>query len=596
MLTLADNLKLPVDAVTQTFAILAKRGVGKTHTAMVMAEEMLQIGQPIVVYDPTSAWWGLKSSQDGKRPGYPVVIFGGDHADVPLEETAGATIATVIVEKRIPAVLDVGLLRKGARVRFMTDFCETLYHKNREALHFFCDEAHTIAPQNIRSMPEAARLLGAMEDIVLQGRRRGLGVTVISQRPALVNKNCTTQCEVLIAMQLTGAHDRKAIEEWVDVHGDDQSSAKQMLASLSSLQRGEAWVWSPGWLRKLVRTKFRERQTFDSSATPKVGGRIITPKSVAAIDLAALGDQIKATVERAKADDPKELRRQIADLSRKLDKPAQTLPKVDPAAIERARQAGRKDADKQIAHLLGFLNAARKVLRNIEAEASGQSRALEAISPVVTSPASQNSRVTHGEASASTHHRERRKAGVLTDASTQLAKSPAAISGSRAVDRTSAPATGETLSKAERAILTAFYWLQHEEATPAKVAFYSNYSAGTSTMNNALGRLRHGLISGWKITNAGCALIENYRIAPKPSGSELIQWIKGKLSKAEIAFLDALLAVYPKRMTNEELAARSGYSAGTSTFNNAIGRLRTLEVAEGYAKDGGIKASDVFFE
>ena len=45
-LNLGDGLKLPLDCVTQTFAILAKRGVGKTHTASVMAEEMLQAGQP----------------------------------------------------------------------------------------------------------------------------------------------------------------------------------------------------------------------------------------------------------------------------------------------------------------------------------------------------------------------------------------------------------------------------------------------------------------------------------------------------------------------------------------------------------------------
>jgi DNA helicase HerA-like ATPase len=70
-LNIAHNLTLPLDAVTQTFAILAKRGVGKTHTGSVMAEEMLKLGQPIVVYDPTGAWWGLKSSADGKRPASP---------------------------------------------------------------------------------------------------------------------------------------------------------------------------------------------------------------------------------------------------------------------------------------------------------------------------------------------------------------------------------------------------------------------------------------------------------------------------------------------------------------------------------------------
>jgi DNA helicase HerA-like ATPase len=47
--------------VTQTFAILAKRGVGKSYTASVMAEEMLKAGHTIIALDPTGAWWGLRS-------------------------------------------------------------------------------------------------------------------------------------------------------------------------------------------------------------------------------------------------------------------------------------------------------------------------------------------------------------------------------------------------------------------------------------------------------------------------------------------------------------------------------------------------------
>jgi len=37
-LRIAENLELPRDAITQTFAILARRGVGKTYTASVVVE------------------------------------------------------------------------------------------------------------------------------------------------------------------------------------------------------------------------------------------------------------------------------------------------------------------------------------------------------------------------------------------------------------------------------------------------------------------------------------------------------------------------------------------------------------------------------
>ena len=41
-LHISNDLSLPIEAVTQTFAILAKRRVGKTYTASVIAEEFVK--------------------------------------------------------------------------------------------------------------------------------------------------------------------------------------------------------------------------------------------------------------------------------------------------------------------------------------------------------------------------------------------------------------------------------------------------------------------------------------------------------------------------------------------------------------------------
>jgi len=175
-LHISDDLSLPLDFVTQTQAILAKRGVGKSYTASVEAEELLKAGQQVVVIDPTGAWFGLKSSADGKHVGFPIAVFGGEHADVPLEEGAGEVVAQAIVERRFSAIIDLSFLRKNQRNRFMTAFLETLFRLNRVAMHLFVDEAHTIAPQ--KPFGEEARMLGAIEDVVMLGRRRGLGCTL----------------------------------------------------------------------------------------------------------------------------------------------------------------------------------------------------------------------------------------------------------------------------------------------------------------------------------------------------------------------------------------------------------------------------------
>lgn len=332
-LTLADNLQLPPEAITQTFSILAKRGSGKTYTGLVMAEEMLEQQQRLVVIDPIGVWWGLRSSADGTGPGYPVVIFGGEHGDLPLQADAGELVADLVVDQDLAVVLDLSLLRKGDQRKFLTAFLETLYHRNRRPLHVFVDEADAYAPQ--RPVKGGERLPGAMEDLVRRGRARGIGVTLITQRPATVHKDVLTQTEVLVALRMTGPQDRKAIDDWIRQHGDEDRR-QQLLGDLASLPVGTAYFWSPGWLDIFERVEVRPRRTFDSSATPEVGSATVTnPTGYADVDIDALRGRMSDLVEQAEADDPTKLRRRIADLERQLPAAQQATPATEVVEVER---------------------------------------------------------------------------------------------------------------------------------------------------------------------------------------------------------------------------------------------------------------------
>lgn len=574
-LHIADRLRLPLDAVTSTFAVLGIRGSGKTHTATVLVEEMLRAGQPVCVYDPTGAWFGLKSAADGRRPGFPVVLFGGEHADLPLEETAGAVVARVVAERRTSVVLDTSLLRKAARTRFMQDFCETLYHKNREPLHFVADEAHTIAPQRV--FPEGARLLGAVEDIVLQGRRRGLGCTLISQRPALVSKNVLTQCGTLIALRLVGPQDRAAVEDWVEAHAD-KALAKELLASLPSLARGEGWVWSPGWLRTMQRVTFRPRQTFDSSATPEVGKRAAAPQATAPIDLDALGEEIRATAERAKADDPAELRRRIAELEKRIRQQA-----PDPSAVERAVQAALREQDarhaaweNRVARLTADLV---RRLRSIAELAAAPDDAWD------VQPADRvaDKKTTPKIASEIAPAAGPAAAPVRETIPNGIPKTPQTSSGTTVV----------TLPKAQRLVLTAL--AQHGACTKAKVAILAGYAVGGGGFNNALSALRGaGYVEGrgdtLAATDAGLRALGRYD--PLPTGQELFRHWYGQLPKAERNILAVLVSAYPAPMTKENVAAAAGYEPNGGGFNNALSRLRTLELI---SRGAELRAADALF-
>lgn len=95
----------------------------------------------------------------------------------------------------------------------------------------------------------------------------------------------------------------------------------------SDLKDGEAWAWSPSMLGGCTRFRFRLSRTFDSGATPKAGK---APKvaTLADVDLDGLRGRMASTIARAKADDPRELKRQIAELQKQINaKPAAPAPK-----------------------------------------------------------------------------------------------------------------------------------------------------------------------------------------------------------------------------------------------------------------------------
>ena len=311
---------MPPEFTTETAGILARKGAGKTYTAHVIAEELLENDQQIIAIDPLNAWWGLRSK-------YKIVIFGGDHGDMPLEAHMGHAIADLVTENPgMSCVLSLRHLRKNKMRSFVTDFAETLFHnKGSKAspMHLFVDEADMFAPQRVHTGQE--RMLGAMEDIVRRGRQSGIGCTMITQRSASLNKDVLTQVEILITGQITGPQDKKAIREWIEQNADIEKQ-NQFLSSLAQLQVGELWFWSPAFLKVLERIHVRKKRTYDSSATPKAGKRLKKMKA-RPINLKAIRTKLSGVVEEAQSSEPRILKAEIARLKKELDG------KV-PAAIE----------------------------------------------------------------------------------------------------------------------------------------------------------------------------------------------------------------------------------------------------------------------
>lgn len=571
-LKISPTLSLPLDFVTSTQAILAKKGKGKTYKASVQAEELLDANQQIVAIDPTGAWYGLRSSADGKHAGYPVTIFGGEHADVPLEATAGEVIAEAIATEHFSAVIDLTLFRKGEALRFMAAFLETLYRKNREALHLFIDEADVVAPQKTFG-PDEARVLGACEDIVRRGRIRGIGCTLITQRPQVLNKNVLSQVDMLTALGMNHPKDIGAIKDWVAVHGDE-AQAKQMIADLPSLPIGDAWVWAPA-ADIFKRVTFRDRRTFDSGKTPKAGERRAVPKVLAPVDLARLGETIAFSVQRAKDNDPKALRARVTELEKQLA--AKSTTKIETKTVEKPviKEAQLIRIEKQLERGETLCDRTDSQIAELETWRAQLGQDLNQLRAV---------------------------AAIAKPTPIIPADAPAATSRDRSTTRTamtkrrenvSAHISGVTLPVGEAATLRAL--IQYPDGLRREqLTVLTGYKR--STRDAYIQRLRekgYCEANGERVvvTQAGTEAMPDAE--PLPSGEALQRWWLPRLPMGEGIVLEKLIKRYPDFMQRDELTDKTGYKR--STRDAYVQRLEAKQLVVDLGR-GAVKASDTLFE
>jgi len=333
-LHLSPDLPLPMNAVTQKFAILAQSGAGKTYTATKLAEQMVLAGAQIIALDPVGVWWGMRAGADGKSAGLKVVVFGGDHADIPITDKSGAAVAQVLAEQKFPAVLDISQFTTAESIRFVADFAEAFLHakkKRASAVHLFLEEAQTFCPQNPE--PSEGKMLNRVERLLKIGRNFGVGWTLVSQQPQAVHKRCLNQAGCLIALRTLGRHEKKQIAEWVSDKARSESELG-LLDNLPSLETGEAFVWSPSWLKVAKKVKIAKKVTFDASATPEVGDASKAAPKV--VDIGSIVSQLKTALtdrdESLENNDPVVLRGKILGLEAALKKERARTPPA-PATV-----------------------------------------------------------------------------------------------------------------------------------------------------------------------------------------------------------------------------------------------------------------------
>ena len=568
------GVQLPLDLVTESNALLGKKGSGKTTAGIVLFEEIYGVGVPAVSIDPKGDHWGVRSGADGTPGGgLPVPVFGGLHGDLPLEPDSGEYLADLLRGKNLSAVLDVSEFSTAERRKFLTAFVGRLYRRpEREPMHLLIEEAHEVIPQRVDAGD--APMVGAFERLVKLGRFKGIGVTMLSQRSASLNKNVLTQVDNLFMLRTVSPQDRAAVRAWIETH----SESSTIIDSLPSLATGECWLWQPE-RGEPVKFRFRERRTYDAGTTPKVGESPRPPATLADIDLRAIETEMAATIERAKADDPKALRRQITELQRQLTaKSAVAAPEQVPVEIPvpEITDAERRDFEAMISrfeHLV--VNESGGLIRELkDMMTSGEALVQRLRSAIDSAPTP-----SRGEAVA---------ARVVTRRTPAAHKrtSPVPLRQTTSKASPTPPASDDQkLTKMQKAIASAL--ATHGTLSQRQIGLFTGYAHKSGSFANSLSGLRtRGYIEGGgqaiSITSAGHDALEaNGGYEPLPTGRDLVDWWLSRLPKAQTAMLGALLKVFPDPLSVDELAERTGYAARSGSFANNRSKLNVAELIHG---------------
>jgi DNA helicase HerA-like ATPase len=83
--------------------------------------------------------------------------------------------------------------------------------ENRHPIALVCDEAHLYIPARTEASAVNEAAVNNFERIAKEGRKYGVGLVVVSQRPSEVSRTVLSQCNNYVAMRLTNAEDQAVV-------------------------------------------------------------------------------------------------------------------------------------------------------------------------------------------------------------------------------------------------------------------------------------------------------------------------------------------------------------------------------------------------
>ncbi len=247
------GVELPVvDVLTGRGFVTGKSGSGKSNSASVVCEKLLDNGYGILIVDIDGEYYGLKEE-------YEILHVGADEeCDLRVGVEHAGKIAELALEQNVPIILDVSSFLDESKARkLLTEVTKQLFVKEKKLKQPFLmlvEEVHEYIPEG-GGIDECGRMLIKVSK---RGRKHGLGIVGISQRPADVKKDFITQCDWLVWHRLTWNNDTKVVGR---ILGGEYADM------IEDMDDGESFLMTD-WNESIRRVQFERKRTFDAGATP----------------------------------------------------------------------------------------------------------------------------------------------------------------------------------------------------------------------------------------------------------------------------------------------------------------------------------------
>jgi uncharacterized protein len=541
-----EPLRLDIERLIDTRALVqGSSGSGKSWLIRGIIEKAAGL-MPVIVLDMEGEFVTLREKFD--------MVIAGEGGEVGVDVRSAALFARRLLELKLSAVVNLSDLTVPGKRGYVRHFLEGVMSAPRSVWGprmIVVDEAHAFAPETSQ-----AESLGPVVDIASRGRKRGYGLIAATQRLSKLHKDVAAEMRNVFVGQTTLDVDVKRAIDTLGFAADRDSKRRLRELDHQFYAMGPALNCQGVVLFKADKPATTHPESGSRrQVAPPAPSKAIRSVLGELADLAAKAEQEAATLADSQ--------RKIRELERQL---ASKAPVVDEKATERAVAAAVAVTERHW----------RGELAKLETAVRDRTTRLGKIEQLAH---------LNGEAV------------VSVTAPPVVARVPAVVQ--RPASRPLPPVdVGDVqLGKAERLILRAFYWTRDEQATPAKIGFYAGYSHKSGSFANSLSKLRScGLLDGYHITPEGESLAAQDADA-KPTGAELREWLRPKLGKCENEILDVLIDRGGERLSAEEIGAAtpSQYSSASGSFANSLAKLRSIEAAVGYGREG-VKAADVFFD